>query len=481
MRNNNDIFKTDNPKEKLSVYYSRYSWARTQNEPFFIDVGESPTIMQLAAISGDYPLLEFFIESGMPVEASFPAKLTLPHESSSSTIDIEANLLFLAIFSNFPEAVKMVLMFPGIDIAFRGKKGGPTALHIAALRGNVEILNLLLTEIRKNKKLHYLLDELDGGTYDSFYEWAESCNRDSSAEEWVTVAAGESPLEMAIHAKQSDIALRLIEEGARVHPYGDMVSERCSMTRAAENNMTEVVKALLEAGASPEPKVNFELSPLYFAICNKNLNMLKMLVEAGARTDVACFFNQTPIFEAIATSDQGIIDYLLEKGVSLEAEEKIDYSMQNSVLLKRNGQPIVPEPKENWSVLHKAACQLSGAMLRTLNKDHINFNQQEQEKGNTPLHLAANGMITENVEYLLEHGADVTITNFDGLTPLQVLEEAWQREFNRFHEKLSASTDAGKKKRKIRLNEVSNGFYAVIQRYGKVKALLEKASAGNKE
>jgi len=44
-----------------------------------------------------------------------------------------------------------------------------------------------------------------------------------------------------------------------------------------------------------------------------------------------------------------------------------------------------------------------------------------------------------------------------------------------------ASTDAGKKKRKIYLNEVSKDFYAVIQRYGKVKALLEKASAGNKE
>lgn len=57
-------------------------------------------------------------------------------------------------------------------------------------------------------------------------------------------------------------------------------------------------------------------------------------------------------------------------------------------------------------------------MVRIMIREGQNINQQTQNKGNTPIHIAAKNGHYLIVKLLLELNADSTIVNLDGFTAL---------------------------------------------------------------
>lgn len=78
---------------------------------------------------------------------------------------------------------------------------------------------------------------------------------------------------------------------------------------------------------------------------------------------------------------------------------------------------------ENAKAVHIAAANsaLGPPILRTLSRLGADMNQ-EDEDGNTPLHVAAGCIEPLAIETLLELGADASLVNHEGHTPLQTLE-----------------------------------------------------------
>ena len=62
-------------------------------------------------------------------------------------------------------------------------------------------------------------------------------------------------------------------------------------------------------------------------------------------------------------------------------------------------------------------------IVRIMIREGQNENEKTHTMGNTPLHIASRNGHYLIVKYLLEQGADTQLTNVNGLTPKQFLQE----------------------------------------------------------
>ena len=63
-------------------------------------------------------------------------------------------------------------------------------------------------------------------------------------------------------------------------------------------------------------------------------------------------------------------------------------------------------------------------MVRILLREGEDVHQRTHNKGNTPMHIAARHGHFLIVKYLIEIGAQTSVTNLEGQTPIKYLEEA---------------------------------------------------------
>lgn len=119
-----------------------------------------------------------------------------------------------------------------------------------------------------------------------------------------------------------EIVKFLLEKGATV----DIKSERnlTALAHAAECGQEEIVKLLLKKGAALEIPDALDRTPLTYAARKGNYDIVKMLVEKGAQVDKRSKGGSTPLMEAIKYSENEDTPlYLIEAGasVNVKAEE----------------------------------------------------------------------------------------------------------------------------------------------------------------
>lgn len=305
---------------------------------------------------------------------------------------------------------------------------GKTPLALAALLGNVEILTLLL----KNGAMADI----------------ENAN-------------------VALHQAASYGRLNsvefLLKNGAQINSKDE--SGWTAFHYAAESGCPqslEIIKYLLENGADGLAKTEGDLTALHFASMNHRVRDVKYLLEKGLKVDDKDAEGNTPVHFGARLGSSQVFEYLLQySGLDLiNAQNKngetvlslsANYYAKFLLCLKKgayvdlllnNGKSIYESLPNEYSfkdarICLKATEELlrlagSGSNLKLLREqlDILKFglNGRQVKTGNTALHIAILNKQTDAVKALLEHGADVLMTNHEGKTALSLLQKLYAKE-----------------------------------------------------
>ncbi|KAL8791867.1 MAG: hypothetical protein Q9195_005529 [Heterodermia aff. obscurata] len=214
--------------------------------------------------------------------------------------------------------------------------------------------------------------------------------------------------------------------------------QNCALWTAAKSNNCQFFKALAHAGAPYTMEPRLECFPLQGAAEVGNLDIVEFLLDSKRH----CFeidinhesrLGRTALHEEAANCHESVIDVLLQQpgidanpenyggftpfllAVSADANRRKKYASVKIFL----GSKIVNHNRmlrDSANALHLAA-RSRDATLKIIIR-HINCIDAEDECGETPLHYAVESSSRPNVGILLANGADPTIADELGVTPL---------------------------------------------------------------
>ena len=191
---------------------------------------------------------------------------------------------------------------------------------------------------------------------------------------------------------------------------------RSPLHYAAINNNFQAVRALLRAGAKPEPRCNDDNTPLVSAIKFGSVDALAALLKGGADFNARCL---------------GAID---KRVLKIYAHWVAHRPSEAEVAVEREKR--VRKPGE-WAPVHWAACLTApssvGALRLLLDSAERAGGSRARRRmanlptagsGQTPLQFAIRARDPQKVQCLLEAGADPNIESRDRKHPLQLV-AAW--------------------------------------------------------
>lgn len=165
---------------------------------------------------------------------------------------------------------------------------------------------------------------------------------------------------------ETEKVLNLLEEGAKINTMSE--NGTTAVMAATQNHHTDTVEALIQQGANIDIRNNNEDNVLLYAGAEGFLDIVKLAIDAGADTTLTNRYGGTALIPA---AERGHVDVV-------------------KVLVTHSDTDINHINNLHWTALLEAIILADGG------KDH-----------------------QEIVQLLVDHGADVHISDGDGVTPLQ--------------------------------------------------------------
>lgn len=177
---------------------------------------------------------------------------------------------------------------------------------------------------------------------------------------------------------------------------------RTALQCAAGSGSMMIVRMLLEAGAKVQTRSPDGYSVLHAVAVDRNTSIAKLLLAKGADVNAQTTDGVTPLMATVGSpySDSEMALIFIRSGANVNAVDS-----------------------RGEAVLCTAAADRSAVVVEELLKRGANANVQSKSigfPGYTPLHMAALNGLTETVDVLLRYGADPTIRNAEGQTPLDI-------------------------------------------------------------
>ncbi|GMH43187.1 hypothetical protein BSKO_11109 [Bryopsis sp. KO-2023] len=326
-------------------------------------------------------------------------------------IDIDAvddqgySALYLAVYNDRRHVVAFLLE-EGADPALVHEQTFQTPLHVAAERGVVNIVGLLLPELSKGD--------------------VDAKDRDRN-----------TPLFIAAEKGHADVVQALLEGDADVNALNK--KDESPLYVAAVEGHEEVVRALLGA---PEPqrsqldvdapnKIGF--TPLHAAAMNGSVSIAKSILDAGGEREARDAKGETPLLIAAAQGQTRMVTLLLENyNVDVDASNSVGetplyvasvggHVAVVDVLLK-NGADTEASINNGFTPLMVAAQEGQTRVMSKLLEKKANVHAANNN-GETPLLIAALEGYQSAVALLLDNGADILAAQNGGKTALHLA--AW--------------------------------------------------------
>jgi len=196
---------------------------------------------------------------------------------------------------------------------------------------------------------------------------------------------------------------------------------------AIENGNIAVVRALIKGGANLEVIDEKGRTPLLFAIDENEIKIAEMLIENGANVNASTESGWSVLMEASLRDTPELVKNLINRGASVNAISYYDHSaingavrrerLENAKLLILSGADV------NWKYdgytpLCEAVRRNNYLMTKLLIENGADPEIAENAKGETPLIMAASEKDPRIVELLIQQGASVNATRYDGRTAL---------------------------------------------------------------
>jgi ankyrin repeat protein len=169
-----------------------------------------------------------------------------------------------------------------------------------------------------------------------------------------------------------------------------------ALNSAVYYNHPEILTILLEAGT--DPNIHGEHVPaLHVAAANDNVEAAKILIGHGAKIDVRdTVNNDTALIYGIRDGKYNVAEYLLDAGA--------DHSLTD---------------RRGFASLHIAVSRNDTRLVECLLAHGAQVNVRTQGDGRTSLVIAAAAGFAEMVEILFSRGADASIVDSGGKSPLE--------------------------------------------------------------
>ena len=304
--------------------------------------------------------------------------------------------LHWAVHHDDRDAVSRLIQ-AGADITLTNRYGVPP-LHLAAINGDASIVEALL---------------------------------EAGADPNTRVRGGETVLMTAARTGRLPAVRLLLSRGADPNAQEETQRQTALMWAAAEGH-SDVVALLIEYGAKPT-KLDSGYTPFLFAVREGRLETVRTLLDLGAdanetfERDVvvrrAPAVGTSALLLAVQNAHYELASLLLDAGADPNAD-RVGYTALHAIPSVRN--PGIgdndPPPVGFGSVssldfvrkLIESGADINARMTKKVNLGVTILNKM----GATPFFLAAQSADVELLRTLAELGADQTITNEDGSTPL---------------------------------------------------------------
>ena len=236
---------------------------------------------------------------------------------------------------------------------------------------------------------------------------------------------GQTALMWAASEGHAEVVRALVKAGAdltaRSGRPGAAPARRADNTRPMADYFTRS-----NGGPLNTPMVVDSMSPLMFAVRDGQTEVVKTLLESGASVNETAANGLSVLVLAIINAHYELASYLLDQGADPNAAGQGWTALHQVVTTPRLSYGRFPHPLQTGSVtplelakkLIARGADVNATMTAVTMGD--GYRTRLNRLNATPLALAAKGAYPEMMRLLLENGADVNATISEGSTPLML-------------------------------------------------------------
>lgn len=263
-----------NPNLGVNKIISLSERDKADLRPKGVDFPQGSTPLILAAKFSRYDVVQELINAGADINV----------QDSDPTS--RATALHIAVAAGDFPTIKTILYTIPAPSTNLCDHAGHTALHIAAEKGYIEVVELL---IEKGSKV----DSIDNRSW--------------------------TPLHRAAYMGHTDVVKALVGRGAVVSPFDNM---GCSpLHRAAMRGETSVMEFLLACGTDIEAADTDGCTPLYWASDLGSQEGVLLLLNHGANTEVLGIGRSTALQNAARRGHTNTVEILMDNGAEVDAKD----------------------------------------------------------------------------------------------------------------------------------------------------------------
>lgn len=211
---------------------------------------------------------------------------------------------------------------------------GMPAIHWAAWRGHLPLLNLVL-DMGADVNLKLSNSACYGNVSEiSPLHWAVTLDKIKVAKTLLARGAyidlqdenGNTPLFWAVHACKGklDMVKLLLEKGASTN-IQDEAGRTVLFDAVVKENSQDMVQLLLEGGASIDIQCTSGMTALCWAAHDGAVDMVQFLLDKGASIEIQDSRGDTAFFHAVFSNNVDLVQLLLDQRASVISIDKQDY------------------------------------------------------------------------------------------------------------------------------------------------------------